>query len=513
MQMVLPRQGSTYFHPPRSTTNKMSWNNQRSRHKMPFTGISGKYKQQQVYDLDWLPLGYETVMEIHIVLLHEPKALLSLNGDDDTHHLMIWLGYLFGMQPSACLCRPIRRKGCATWDGGNSTWGGRARVFGTVSVCVSVQEMAGGEGRVLAGKVVKGNPQYALQDQGIFDSGCFRHMTGNKSYLTDYQEIDGRFVAFGGNAKGGNQTNGNVGTKANIDAGQAGKKTVPGPQYVLLPLLITDSQGPNSLEDEIVDDAGIKNPGRERAQSNKFKSMFGQDNDVNGNMMFTTDTVDLQDSEIFSGTYDDEVEGAGADFNNLELTTIVSPIPTTRIHKDHPKEQIIKDPLSALQTRRMTMTSQEHAMVYVDDIIFGSTKKSLCTEFEGLMHKKFQISSMRDLTFFLGLQVMQKDDRSQDKYVADILKKLYFSSVKTAGTLIETNKALLKDEEAKDVDVYLYRSMIGSLMYLTASRPGIIYLKGQPKLGLWYPKDSPFNLEAFSDGDYAGASLDRKSPT
>ncbi|GJX21592.1 putative ribonuclease H-like domain-containing protein [Tanacetum coccineum] len=116
--------------------------------------------------------------------------------------------------------------------------------------------------------------------------------------------------------------------------------------------------------------------------------------------------------------------------------------------------------------------------VYVDDIIFGSTKKSLCTEFESLMHKKFQMSSMGELTFFLGLQVMQRDDGifiSQDKYVADILKKFDFSSVKTASTPIETNKALLKDEEAEDVDVHLYRSMIGSLMYLTASRPDIMF--------------------------------------
>ncbi|GJS22963.1 putative ribonuclease H-like domain-containing protein [Tanacetum coccineum] len=178
--------------------------------------------------------------------------------------------------------------------------------------------------------------------------------------------------------------------------------------------------------------------------------------------------------------------------------------------------------------------------VYVDDIIFGSTKKSLCVEFEQMMHKRFQISSMGELTFFLGLQVKQKDDGifiSQDKYVADILKKFDFVTVKTSSTLIETNKALLKDEEAEDMDVHLYRSMIGSLMYLIAYRPDIMfavcacarfqvtpkvshlhvvkrifrYLKGQPKLGLWYPRDSPFNLEDFSDSDYAGASLDRKS--
>ncbi|GJX33594.1 putative ribonuclease H-like domain-containing protein, partial [Tanacetum coccineum] len=180
--------------------------------------------------------------------------------------------------------------------------------------------------------------------------------------------------------------------------------------------------------------------------------------------------------------------------------------------------------------------------VYVDDIIFGSTKKSLCDEFEGLMHKRFQMSSMGELTFFLGLQVQQKKDGifiCQDKYVVDILKKFDFVTVKTTSTSMEPNKALVKDEEDDSMDVHLYRSIIRSLMYLTTSRPDITfavcacarfqvtpktshihavkrifrYLKGQPKLGLWYPKDSPFDLEAFSDSDYAGASLDRKSTT
>ncbi|GJR96104.1 uncharacterized mitochondrial protein-like protein [Tanacetum coccineum] len=128
---------------------------------------------------------------------------------------------------------------------------------------------------------------------------------------------------------------------------------------------------------------------------------------------------------------------------------------------------------------------------------------------------------------------------SQDQYVDEILKKFGFLTVKTASTSMETSKPLMKDEKVKDVNVYLYRSMIGSLMYLTSSRPNIMfvvcacarfqvtpkvshlhavkrifrYLKGQPKLGLWYPKDSPFDLEAYTDGDYAGASLDRKSTT
>nr|GEW23491.1 uncharacterized mitochondrial protein AtMg00810-like [Tanacetum cinerariifolium] len=130
------------------------------------------------------------------------------------------------------------------------------------------------------------------------------------------------------------------------------------------------------------------------------------------------------------------------------------------------------------------------------------------------MHEKFQMSAMGELNFFLGLQVLQKEDGiflSQDKYG--------------------------KDGTRKDVDLHLYRSMIGSLMYLTASRPDIMfavcacaryqvtpkkchlhavkrffrYLKGRPKLGLWYPKDSPFDLVAYSDSDYGGASQDHKS--
>ncbi|GJT06886.1 putative ribonuclease H-like domain-containing protein [Tanacetum coccineum] len=130
--------------------------------------------------------------------------------------------------------------------------------------------------------------------------------------------------------------------------------------------------------------------------------------------------------------------------------------------------------------------------------------------------REFRYEFYGELTFFLGLQVTQKNDGifiSQEKYMEEILKKFGFLTVKTASTPMKNSKPLLKDAEAEDVDVYLYRSMIGSLMCLTASRPDIIYLKGQPKLGLWYPKDSPFNLEAYSDSDYAGASLDRKSTT
>nr|GEZ41982.1 hypothetical protein [Tanacetum cinerariifolium] len=97
--------------------------------------------------------------------------------------------------------------------------------------------------------------------------------------------------------------------------------------------------------------------------------------------------------------------------------------------------------------------------VYVDDIIFGSTNRSLSTEFEQLMHKRLQMSSMGELTFFLGLQVEQQKDGiflSQDKYVCDILKKFSFSSVKSASTPMETHKLLSKDANVIDVDAHLY---------------------------------------------------------
>ncbi|GJW59091.1 putative ribonuclease H-like domain-containing protein [Tanacetum coccineum] len=302
-----------------------------------------------------------------------------------------------------------------------------------------------------------GNPQYTLQDQGIFDSGCSRHMTGNKSFLTDNQEIDGGFP-----------------TLTNVTYG-----TIEEEVYVCQPPGFEDPQFPDKVY-------------------KVEKALYGLHQAPRA--WYETLSTYLLKNGFRRGTIDK----------------------TLFIKKD-------KGDILLVQ-------------VYVDDIIFGSTKKSLCVEFEQMMHKRFQMSSMGELTFFLGLQVKQKDDGifiSQDKYVADILKKFDFVTMKTTSTPIETNKALLKDEEAEDVDVHLYRSMIGSLMYLTASRPDIMfvvcacarfqvtpkvshlhavkrifrYLKGQSKLGLWYPRDSPFDLEAFFDSDYAGASLDRKSTT
>ncbi|GJV46154.1 uncharacterized mitochondrial protein-like protein [Tanacetum coccineum] len=216
---------------------------------------------------------------------------------------------------------------------------------------------------------------------------------------------------------------------------------------------------------------------------------------------------------------------------------------------DQSSHSNVSESAPIISTGRAVNNSRSHQPVthqkvqsLTKKIIFGSTNKELCTGFEKLMKDKFQMSSMGELTFFLGLQVQQKEDGifiSQDKYVAEILKKFNYSDVKSASTPVDLEKPLVKDGDADDVDVHLYRSMIGSLMYLTASRPDIMfavcacarfqvtpktshllavkrifrYLKGKPTLGLWYSRDSPFELVAYTDSDYAGATLDRKSTT
>nr|GEX03294.1 putative ribonuclease H-like domain-containing protein [Tanacetum cinerariifolium] len=309
------------------------------------------------------------------------------------------------------------------------------------------------------------------------------------------------------------------------------------------------------------------------------------------------DDPDMPALEDITYSDNDEDVGVEADFSNLETNITVSHIPTTRVHKDHLVTQIIVARIEAIRlflayasfmgfmVYQMDVKSaffygtiEEEiyvcqplgfkdpdypdkrgnidqilfikkqkgdillVQVYVDDIIFGSTNKDLCKAFEKLMKDKFQMSSMGELTFFLRLQVKQKQNGifiSQDKYVAEILRKFGLADGKSASTPIYTEKPLFKDLDCEDVDVHTYRSMIGSLMYLTSSRPNIMfavcacayfqvnpkashlhavnrifrYLKGKPHLGLWYPKDLPFNLVAYSDSDYVGASLDRKFTT
>ncbi|KAJ9536528.1 hypothetical protein OSB04_un000280 [Centaurea solstitialis] len=189
------------------------------------------------------------------------------------------------------------------------------------------------------------------------------------------------------------------------------------------------------------------------------------------------------------------------------------------------------------------MKEGEHIVViqvYVDDIIFGSTSKDLCKKFETIMTQEFKMSMMGEINFFLGLQVKQFTDGifiNQSKYIFDLLKKYDMSSCNSIGTPMATGNKIGPDHEGKDVDLRTYRGMVGSLMYLTASRPDIMfatcvcaryqakpkeshlaavkrifrYLKGTPYYGLWYPKGLGFELQAYSDADYGGCNMDRKS--
>ncbi|GJX62001.1 retrovirus-related pol polyprotein from transposon TNT 1-94 [Tanacetum coccineum] len=178
--------------------------------------------------------------------------------------------------------------------------------------------------------------------------------------------------------------------------------------------------------------------------------------------------------------------------------------------------------------------------IYVDDIIFGSTNPKYCMKFSELMVKHFEMSMMGEMKFFLGLQVNQFSNGifiNQSKYILDILKRFGMENCDTVPTPMVEQAKLKLDLVGKPVDHTDYRSMIGSLMYLTSSRPDIMfatcmcaryqanpnehhvsavkrifrYLKGTINLGLWYPKDSGFDLTAYSDADHAGCHLDRKS--
>ncbi|WVZ89201.1 hypothetical protein U9M48_035633 [Paspalum notatum var. saurae] len=178
--------------------------------------------------------------------------------------------------------------------------------------------------------------------------------------------------------------------------------------------------------------------------------------------------------------------------------------------------------------------------VYVDDIIFGSTNEEYCTEFGKMMAKEFEMSMIGELTFFLGFQIKQLREGTfiyQEMYTRDLLKRFKMDDCNPIETPMATNIKLDPDESGINVDQTLYRSMIGSLLYLCASRPDIMfsvclcarfqadpkeshltamkrirrYLKHTPSIGLWYPKGASFELLGYTDSDFAGCRVERKS--
>nr|GEV75882.1 uncharacterized mitochondrial protein AtMg00810-like [Tanacetum cinerariifolium] len=427
---------------------------------------------------------------------------------------------------------------------------------------------------------IKGAPQDALKDQGYFNSGCSRHITGNISYPTNFKEHDGGYVAFGRGAKGGKITckgtirtdqlgkfdgksdegifvgysttskafrvyniktrkveknlhitflenkpmiagtnsNDYAGKGASFDACQSSTETTSSQDYILMPLWKDNSlfdsssqalDGHNKDKHGTSQDSESNNQERPNAESStKTVNTAGPVNtatptyaDYPNNPLMPN----LEDAKIFDDAYNDRYEGAEADYNNLET---MEPKKATQALDHESWVEAIQEEL--LQFKLLNVWT------LVD---LPSGKRAIGTKL---------VEQQKDGIFL-----------SQEKYVYDILKKFGFSSVKSASTPMETHKHLSKDAARIDVDVHLYRSMNGSLMYLTSSRPDIMfavcacsrfqvqpkvshmhavkrifrYLKGQPILGLWYPKDSPLELIAYSDHDYAGASLDRKSTT
>ncbi|GJV15742.1 putative ribonuclease H-like domain-containing protein [Tanacetum coccineum] len=324
-----------------------------------------------------------------------------------------------------------------------------------------------------------GNPQMDLQDQGVIDNGCLRHMTGNMSYLTNYEEID--YVAFAGNSKGGKIT----GTKACDDACKARMETVPGKDYILLPLWPAYH---HSLK------------------KNKLKVLI-QEKDDNVNSTNNVNAASTNKVNVVGGKKSIELP----DDPNIAALEDIMDVKSAFLYGK------IKEEVYVCQPPGFEDPDFPDRVYKLEKALYGLHQaprawyETLSTY---LLENGFQRGKIDKTLFIRRDKVKQKKIGifiNQDKYVTEILKKFGFTDVKTVSTPMETQKPLLKDEDGEEVDVYLYRSMIGSLMYLTSSRPDIMYLKGQPKLGLWYPKDSPFNLVAYTHSDYAGTSLDRKS--
>ncbi|GKE73076.1 retrovirus-related pol polyprotein from transposon TNT 1-94, partial [Tanacetum coccineum] len=267
----------------------------------------------------------------------------------------------------------------------------------------------------------------------------------------------------------GNQTNGNAGIKENIDACKDRKKIVPNQKYILLPLLTSDPSLSKSSKDST--DVGFRPSGEEEKIDSKHQRMKIvsptisaadiENNAVDENIVYgCIDDQNMPNLEEIVYSDDDEEVG------------VERAIGTKWVYKNKKDDRGIM----VINKARLVAQgyTQEEGIDY--DEVFAPVARikaiRLFLAYASFMN--FIVYQMDVKGAFLygtiEKEVKQKDDGifiSQDKYVADILKKFNFDTVKTTNTPMETNKALLKDEEAADVNVHLYRSMIGSLMYLT----------------------------------------------
>ncbi|GJZ87933.1 reverse transcriptase domain-containing protein [Tanacetum coccineum] len=333
----------------------------------------------------------------------------------------------------------------------------------------------------------QGHPQ--KEDQGYVDSGCSRHMTGNMSYLSDFKEFNGGYVTFGGGSKRGKITG--KGTLKTVVAGTNSNDFVDGSLF--------DFSSKNASNDELQpsSDAGKKNdecvsqesriddqerPGNSTQDVNTVgPSINTASTNVNTGSLninivsptITTASLEATHADFFG----DETK---LDMSNITTTYLVPSTPNIRIHKDHSLDHVIGDVQSGVQTRRMTKNSNEQG--FISAVYEGKTHEDLHTCL--FAYFLSQVEPKKADLSLCGLisNFVVKPDGWKSALVCMAKLKKKFMSINLQGLKIQSS--------------------------LTEF---IRYLKGQPKLGLWYPKDSPFDLEAYSDSDYAGASLDRKS--
>nr|GEW50192.1 hypothetical protein [Tanacetum cinerariifolium] len=355
-------------------------------------------------------------------------------------------------------------------------------------------------------KATMGDPQHALKDKEVIDSGFSRYMIGNMSYLSDFEELNGRYVSFGGNPKGGKifgkERNAHVEDIVESETAIAQTSDSINPQ---------NTDGDAAFDEKEPEFEGRK-PESEVNVSPSSSAQSKKHDDKTKSEAKGKNTSQLPDDpnmpkfEDITYTDDEDDVGAETNFNNLETSITVNPIPTTRVHKDHPMTQIIGDLSSATQTKSMTRVAIDQgglSQINNDDFhtcmfaCFLSQEepkrvhqalKDLCwikaMQEELLQFKMQKVWVLVDLPHGKRAIVKQKKDGifiSQDKYVAKISRKFGLTYGKSASTPIDTKKPLLKDPDGEDVDVHTYRSMIGSLMYLTSSRPNIMFAVCQCK--------------------------------
>ncbi|GJT25490.1 putative ribonuclease H-like domain-containing protein [Tanacetum coccineum] len=330
---------------------------------------------------------------------------------------------------------------------------------------------------------------------------------------------------------GPQEANRNTGLKQSVNAGQSEEKNVSTQQYIVFPLWSSISSNYKSSDEN---DTSNDSTGKTTKASitNSFNTVstpvyvasaprtsndagpssvpLGRSFPLNVNDLpddplipDLEDNAKVQNTGIFGSAFDDEdldtynspfadqVMGAEADFNNMEPSTVIT---------------------QALDDESWVEAMQEELLQFKIQKVWKLVNLPYCKNAIGkkwvYRNKKDERGIVvRNKSRLVAQGYKQEEGIDYDEVFAPVAR-IEAISVRTASTPMETNKALTKDEDSEDVDIHLYRSMIGSLMYLTSSRPDIMFL-----VCLWYPKDSPFILEAFSDSDYAGASLDRKSIT